>query len=104
MTKYIKQKNRQFDERECTLRLHYYDNMICVALEGMTMRTATDIGRELVGQMVCRSFEVDWDGETDLWLTDVDYAILNGFGTENGLNGLLAELCEAHGYKAACAG
>ena len=40
--------------------------------------------------------------DTQLWLTDVDYGILNGFGTEDGLAVLLQDICRECGYIATC--
>lgn len=98
--KYNRQKQQRFDWKETGFALHYYDNMICISFDNMTGSTAFDIGAELVSQQICQRFEVERDGNIDLWLTEVDYAILNGFGTEDGLASLLKDICEECGYKA----
>lgn len=102
MGKYNRQHSQPFDTKTCEFSLHYYDDMICVSFEGMPMKTATEVGTELVTQLVCQSFQVDWDMNTQLWLTDVDYGILNGFGTEDGLAVLLQDICRECGYIATC--
>lgn len=100
--KYSRQQQQRFDQKETSFSLYYYDNMICISFEGMTRKMATEIGNDLISQMICKEIEVDWNGNTDLWLTEVDYAILNGFGTEDGLVSLLKNICEEYGYIATC--
>ena len=102
MGKYNRQHSQPFDTKTCEFSLHYYDDMICVSFEGMPMKTATEVGTELVTQLVCQLFQVDWDMNTQLWLTDVDYGILNGFGTEDGLAVLLQDICREYGYITTC--
>lgn len=102
MGKYNRQHSQPFDTKTCEFSLRYYDDTICVSFEGMPMKIASDVGTELVSQMICGSYEVDWNMETLLWLTDVDCGILNGFGTEDGLAVLLQDICRECGYIATC--
>lgn len=97
--KYNRQRNQRFDWKESDFTIHYYRSSICVSFNRMTARAASDIGEELVRQLICQRFEVSKDECTDLWISDVDYAILNGFGTEDGFINLVQEVCEARGYK-----
>lgn len=88
--------------KTCEFSLHYYEDMIYVSFTGLPMKIAGEIGSELVSQMVCQSYQVDWDVDTQLWLTDVDYGILNGFGTENGLAVMIQDISKEVGYTATC--
>jgi hypothetical protein len=97
-----KQRKELPSEKTCGFSLHYYEDMICVSFTGMPMKIAGEIGSELVSQMICQSYQVDWDVDTQLWMTDVDYGILNGFGTENGLAVMIQDISKEAGYTATC--
>lgn len=102
VVKYKGNKNRKFTEKYTTMLIHYYDDSICIVLEGMPRTTAREIGLDLVAAMICQNFAVEWNGETELWLHDVDYGILSGFGEGEGLPSLIEELCNEHGYIVEC--
>lgn len=102
VVKYKGNKNRKFTEKYMTMLIRYYDDSICIVLEGMPRTTAREIGLDLVAAMICQDFAVEWNGETELWLHDVDYGVLSGFGEGEGLPSLIRELCSEHGYIVEC--
>ena len=96
--KYKGNKNRKFTEKETSMQIRYYDESICIAFSDMPRTAAREIGQDLVAAMTCREFALEWNGETELWLHDVDYGILSGFGEGDGLPSLVKELCEDQGF------
>ena len=96
--KYKGNKNRKFTEKETTMQVLNYDESICIVFSNMPRTAAREIGVDLVSAMICRDFALEWNGETELWLHDVDYGILSGFGEGDGLPSLVKELCEDQGY------
>ena len=95
---YDRQRKQRFEEKETSVRVTYYDTSIRLSFEDITRKTAQEIGKDMVNQMICQSFAVEWNGNNDLWLEQVDYAILNGFGTEDGLMELLKDIAREYGY------
>lgn len=99
--KYKGNKNRKFTEKETQVDFHYHTESVCISFRHMPAVTAREIGFDLVSSMVCQGFDVEHgDDGTDLWLKEVDYAILSGFGEGDGLPTLIEDLCGEYGYKA----
>lgn len=97
--KYRGNKNRKFTEKETEMRILHYDDSICIMFSNMPRIAAREIGLDLIAAMICREFTLDRDGDTMLYLHDVDYGVLNGFGEGDGLPSLVKELCEDQGYR-----
>lgn len=98
VVKYKGNRNRKFAEKKTSMLIRHYDESICVVFSDMPRTAAREIGHDLVSAMICRDFALEWNGETELWLHDVDYGILSGFGERDGLSSLVKELCEDQGY------
>ena len=96
--KYKENKNRKFADKNTTMQILYYNESICIVFSKMPRTEAYKIGMNLVSSMVCKEFVLEWNGETELWLHDVDYGILSGFGEGDGLPSMVKELCEDQGY------
>lgn len=90
---------RKFDVMQTDARIRYYEESICISFSHLTQRVAREVGTGLVNAMVCQRFETEWNGETSLWLYEVDFAFLDGFGGENDLAGMIAEFCREYGYE-----
>lgn len=96
---YDRQRKQRFEEKETAVKITYHDTSICISFEDITRKTAQSIGEDMVNQMICQNSAVEWNGNNDLWLEQVDYAILNGFGTEDGLLELLKDIAREHGCR-----
>lgn len=76
----MSKKNKIIKQVITTIR--YSGESICVSFDDITRIDACRIGAELINQRICNSFGVEWCGQTELWLDNVDSAALNGFEVE----------------------
>lgn len=97
-----RQLQQRFDPKETQAEIRYHNDAICIAFSNVSRKIANEIGQELTSQLICQRYTVEWNSQMCLWLEDVDYAILYGFGTEEGIVGLLKEIAEEHGYNIVC--
>lgn len=90
--------DRKFDIRQTTVQLYFYEESICASFSHLTRKVATHVGNDLKDAMICGRFEVEWNGNADLWLYDVDFSYLTGMGDE-GLLDMITEYCREYDYE-----
>ena len=98
MIKYKGQYNQKFDIKQTTVQLYFYDECVCASFSHLTRKIAAQVGSDLKNAMICGRFEVEWNGNSDLWLYDVDFSYIAGMGDE-GLLDVITEYCREYDYE-----
>lgn len=98
MVKYKGLYKRKFDIRQTTVQLYFHGECIRASFSNLTRKVAALVGNGLKDALICGSFEVEWNGYSDLWLYDVDFAYLAGMG-DNGLLDMIKEYCREYDYE-----
>ena len=95
MAKFREQFHRKFDKKQVRPVIKQYDLSICIELEGVTKQVSEEVGNEMVNLRYCESYTVEWNGQNDLWLQNVDLA----FVTPTELSRTLANVLEMFDYE-----
>lgn len=95
MAKFREQFHRKFDRKQVRPVIKNYDLSICIELEGVTKQAAEEVGNEMVNLRICEDYAVEWNGQNDLWLKDVDMAYV----TPTELSRTLANVLEMCDYE-----
>lgn len=90
--------DRKFDIKQTTVQLYFYDECICASFSHLTRKVAAQVGSDLKDAMICGRFEVEWNGNADLLLYDVDFSYLGGTGDESLLD-IISEYCREYDYE-----
>lgn len=76
MAKFKTQLRRKYQRKQVKPEVKVYDLSVCVSMDGVTRNVVCEVGNELVNMRICQSYDVEWNGQNDLWLYDVDLAFV----------------------------